>query len=53
MLFSGEYPSILAAKFPIVQDVDWNRQNENIFASVGDDKMLLMYVVALDRPPAF
>jgi len=24
------------------QDVDWHATNENIFASVGDDKMLIM-----------
>lgn len=24
------------------QDVDWHATNENVFASVGDDKMLMM-----------
>lgn len=27
-----------------MQDVDWHATNENVFASVGDDKMLMMYV---------
>jgi hypothetical protein len=35
---SGRY-SILSF---IQQDVDWHASNENMFASVGDDKKLMM-----------
>ena len=42
---------LLTPAFPLQQDVDWNRQNEKIFASVGDDKTLMMYsILALTVP---
>lgn len=28
----------------VVGDISWHSTQENIFASVGDDKMLMMYV---------
>lgn len=37
---------ILLSRFPnlhILQDVDWHCSKDNVFGSVGDDKMLLMY----------
>ncbi|KAF9654145.1 WD40 repeat-like protein [Thelephora ganbajun] len=36
----------------VVGDVDWNRQNESIFASVGDDKMLIIWDIRAGPDPA-
>lgn len=33
-----------SASYAAPQDVDWHATNEHMFASVGDDKMLMMYV---------
>lgn len=36
----------------VVGDVDWNHQNENIFASVGDDKTLMIWDTRAGPDPA-
>lgn len=33
------------AHIKATQDVDWHATDENLFTSVGDDKMMMMYVV--------
>lgn len=33
-----------------LKDVDWHATNENVFASVGDDKMLMMCVSPMVPP---
>lgn len=34
----------------MAQDVDWHPTQENLLASVGDDKMLMMFVSHLYSP---
>jgi len=37
-----EMPSDMKLMPPVMKDVDWHASNENVFVSVGDDKMLKM-----------
>lgn len=34
----------------IVEDVAWSSKEENIFGSVGDDKMMMIYDIRTDKP---
>ncbi|KAJ7687370.1 histone acetyltransferase type B subunit 2 [Mycena rosella] len=40
---SIEPTNVFRGHTSIVGDVDWNAENENVFASVGDDKMLMIW----------
>lgn len=35
---------LTVASLTVFQDVDWHPMKENVFASVGDDKMLMLFV---------
>ncbi len=40
--FASQMPSYMKLMPPDTKDVDWHASNENVFVSVGDDKMLKM-----------
>lgn len=42
--------SIFKGHTSVVGDVDWHARNENVFASVGDDKNLMMCIISLLSP---